>query len=156
MRRSIILVLVFVAVIFGWNSSAKADSTLTISFDELPVGGLRFVPADSYMSLGVVFSRDIPIYSVAAVEPDWWVQKFQAGGGTLPNVMGLSPNVDTGGRTIDMVFVVPGTNIPTTTDFISALFADTEVGSTIGLFEAFDINGNLIGWPVPPRRILLL
>lgn len=47
------------------------------------------MPADSHKSLAVIFSRDIPIYSVAEMEPNWWVQKFEAGAGSLPNVMGF-------------------------------------------------------------------
>lgn len=142
MQRSFLSALVVAALLYAGPQSVSVAGV--INFDDQPYGGLTYIASDSYRSSGGVFSRDIPIYSVAAVEANWWVTIFQAGGGTLPNVMALSPAIDSR-RTIDMTFVVPGTNTSATTNFVSALLGDSEVGSTIGLFEAFDINGNLIG-----------
>lgn len=124
----------------------------SIDFDDYPSGGLTFAAASRYQALGIVFSRDIPIYSVAPVEATWWVNMFRAGGGSLPNVLPLSATVDPR-LAIDVYFVVPGTSQPATTDLVSALFADSEVGSTIGRFEAFDADGHLITTqsPITPQ-----
>jgi len=145
MKKGIVFLVILAVFLVGHITTSLAAY---INFDDLPTGGFTFVDSTRYQSTGVVFSRDIPIYSVAAVEADWWVQKFQAGGGTLPNVMALTSTYDSR-LTIDMSFVVPGTTTPATTDFVSALFADSEVGSTIGLLEAFDINGSLIASTSP-------
>ena len=134
----VLLVIVFMG--FLWSSTTLA---MLIDFDDYPTGPLSFAPADRYQTLGVIFNRDIPVYSVAVLEPQWWVNKFENGGGSLPNVMGLSRSLDPR-LSIDMQFVIPGTYIPATTDYVSVLLADSEVGSTIGLVEAFDINGNLL------------
>ena len=145
MKKSIIFFTILAVLVVGQITSAVAA---IINFDDYSTGPLTFASSTRYQPLGAVFSRDIPIYSVAAVEANWWVEKFQAGGGTLPNVMALSSAVDPR-LSIDMSFVVPGTTTPATIDFISALFCDSEVGSTIGLFEAFDIKGKLIASTSP-------
>lgn len=120
----------------------------TINFDDYLQGTLTYAAADRYRSVGVVFSRGIPIYSVAAVEANWWVQIFQAGGGTLPNALPLSSTVDSR-LSIEMSFVRPGTSTPATTDLAGVMFADSEVGSTMAKFEAFDANGTLIASSTP-------
>ena len=130
---------------FGQRSEA---ATSTINFDDYPYGRLTFASSNQFQSVGAVFNRDIPIYSVAAMETIGWVVVFTLGGGTVPNVMGLSSSIDPR-ITIEMRFVVPGTTNPATTDLVGADFFDTEVGSLTGTFQAFDIDGKLIGSITP-------
>jgi len=129
-------------------SQRSEGSTSTINFDDYPYGRLTFASSNRYQSVGVLFNRDIPIYSVAAMEASWWVNIFTNGGGTVPNVMGLSSSIDPR-TTIEMRFVFPGTTNPATTDLVGADFFDSEVGSLTGTFQAFDVNGNPIGSITP-------
>ena len=145
MNKLTTMALLVAGLVSTWGASGLAA---TINFDDYPTGTISFADASRYRSVGAIFSRDIPIYSVAAVEAGWWVTKFAAGGGSLPNVMALSPAIDSR-RSIDLTFVVPGSSAPATTNFVSALVADTEVGTFIGRFEAFDVNGNLLGSTSP-------
>ena len=140
MKKGIVVLMTLVALILVQSTIALAA---TINFDDYSTGALTFADSDRYQSLGVIFNRDIPIYSVAAVEANWWVQIFEAGGGTLPNVMALSATVDPR-LSIDMYFVEPGTTTLATTDNVSFLLADSEVGSIIARCETYDIDGNLI------------
>jgi hypothetical protein len=128
----------------------RGQATLAgeINFDDYPVGRLSFADSMRYLSVGAIFDREIPIYSVASMEAPWWVATFSAGGGTLPNVMGLSPTVDPR-RSIDMSFVVPGTNTAAATSFVKVLFADSEVGTTIGRLDAYGADGSLLASLAP-------
>jgi hypothetical protein len=119
-------------------------STNVINFDDYPSGSLSFASSNRYESVGVIFNRDIPLWSPEVVAPNWWVQIAIAGGVTLPNVLPLTDNPGAAGHSIEMFFVVPGTSIPATTDFFSCLLDDSEVGSGTGLVEAFDAGGNLL------------
>ena len=76
-KKSIIFFTILAVLVVGQITSAVAA---IINFDDYSTGPLTFASSTRYQPLGAVFSRDIPIYSVAAVEADWWVEKFQAGG----------------------------------------------------------------------------
>jgi len=91
-----------------------------------------------------VFSRAIPIYTLASVEPDWWVQMFKAAGGTTPNAMPLSTNRRS--EHYDRFEVRPPRvpRLPPPTDSFSVQIFDSEPGSTACKVEAFDAQGHVI------------
>ena len=113
----------------------------TINFDDFTVtGGTSFASSTRYQGIGAIFSRDIPIEHVAIAEPGN-LADFVTLGGTTPNALALNTAL---GSQIDLMFVLPGTFTPATTDSVQVLFFDTEIGSTLGTIQAFDINNNLI------------
>jgi hypothetical protein len=131
--------LAFLAITLAVFGNAKATS---VSFDDFDAGGgIRLASPDRYRWLGVVFSDSIPIGTVC-LEP-WFCQIFQNLGGTLPNALALGA-YNAPPYSIEASFVVPGTAIPATTDFVSVLFCDSEVGSLLGCVEAYDSSGTLI------------
>jgi hypothetical protein len=134
------LALVFLFEVFFTRPAVSG----LIAFDDFsPPSGFGFASADRYRNSGVVFDRAIPIENVSAVEPGFF-PAFLAQGGTTPNALALTVAFAGAGLSIDVLFVEPGTSMPTTTDFFQARFFDTEVGSLLGKLEAFDSNGILI------------
>lgn len=119
-------------------------STNIINFDDYPSGELSFASSNRYQNVGAIFSRNIPLWSPEIVAPDWWVRIAIAGGVSMPNVLPLTGDPAAAGHVIDLIFVVPGTTMPATTDYFSCLLDDSEFGSGTGLVEAFDTRGNLL------------
>jgi hypothetical protein len=114
----------------------------SIDFDDLGDQGssLRFAPSNHYAGRGVIFSRDIPFSNVCGA--GWPCSFWATRGGTTPNFMNLPG--PPAAREIEMRFVVPGTTIPATTDYVAALLGDSNVGTTNGTLEAFDADGSLL------------
>jgi hypothetical protein len=140
-----------IASLLGAAGQLRA-STKVINFDDYPSGSFSLASSNRYESVGVIFNRDIPLWSPEVVAPNWWVQIAAAGGVTLPNVLPLTDHPGAAGHSIEMFFVVPGRAIPATTDFFSCLLDDSEVGSGTGLVEVFDAYGNVLAStnPVTP------
>ena len=141
MKRAFEIVCV-AAIVASLGSAAVAS---VITFDDLDAGGgAAFAPADTYRDVGVVFSRDFQFYDVVAVDPTF-AQVFYANGGAPPNSLVLTPGFPGGFLTIDATFVMPGTNVPTTMDHVSAFFGDSNAGTSIGVLEAYDATDQLLG-----------
>lgn len=126
-----------IIVLCLWSSIIFA---VTIDFDDVTTDYLIYAPVDQYVSQGIVFDSPMLISNIALVEPGFY-STFINVGGTAPNVLVLSNPYS---REISASFVVPGTLIKATTDFVSMLFCDSEIGSTLGTIDAYDINGVLI------------
>ncbi len=113
-----------------------------IDLDDLPLAEavVRFAPSNHYQAFGAVFSRDIPYSDRAwpSAPASYWPSR----GGSVPHFIVLNPPAPR--DSIEIRFVIPGTTIPATTDFVRAQFGDTEDGSNIGLLEAFDSSGALL------------
>ena len=113
----------------------------TVNFDDYVFSSpLSYAAANRYQSLGVVFSREIPVANVFELEPQNY-QYFLNVGGTAPNAMCLSNDT---GLSIEAKFVVPGTTTPATTTHVRILAFDSEIGSMLGYLSAYDVNGDLI------------
>jgi len=113
----------------------------TINFDNFAFNsGTSLIAASSYQSVGAVFNRSIPLENVGVAEPGN-LTAFINAGGTTPNALALNNAL---GSQIDLTFVLPGTSTPATTNGVSILFFDTEVGSTLGTIQAFDANNGLL------------
>lgn len=131
--------------LLSWLALACSSFSATITFDDVDAGGLfALAPATNYQSLGVLFSREIPVLDIRASRVDASFRtNFIAAGGTLANAMALgtnfSPDLD-----LNLRFVLPGTTIPTTINYFRALFGDGDVGTLLGTLEAFDTNDVLI------------
>ena len=72
-------------------SVALAGSSFgaTINFDDVNAGGgVVFAPSTNYQSVGVLFSRNIPVMAISVAEA-WFQTNFIAAGCTWPNAMGL-------------------------------------------------------------------
>jgi hypothetical protein len=130
---------VLLALTLGALANAQATS---VSFDDFDAcGGVGLASWDRYRSLGVVFSDNIPIGAVCLEE--WFCSIFQGLGGTLDNALALGAFCAPP-YSIEAMFVVPGTAIPATTDFVSVLFFDGDVGTILGCIETYDASGALV------------
>jgi hypothetical protein len=99
-----------------------------LTFDDLPVGSYA---DDAYRDLGAVFGAGSEVKAYADLPHTY--EK------SPPNVM----NVRGDPHRID--FVVPGQHVAGVTDFVSVWMHDTNVGTTLGVLEAYDAQGQLIG-----------
>jgi hypothetical protein len=125
--------------------TAQAALAATITFDDFGVGGsFALAPSTHYQSIGVLFSRDIPIVDIVdhRVDPSFRTN-YMAAGCTLPNAMVLGTNFNPD-LDINLTFVVPGTTIPANINYFRALFGDGNVGTVLGTLKAFDACGNLL------------
>jgi len=128
-----------VSGLIGLAVTAIPVMAVTIDFDDIVVGGVfRTVPADQYLSEGILFDQPIEIVDVEMWSPPY-VGEFVAGGGTLPNAWVILASLQ-----FEATFVIPGTSIPTTIDSIVLHVFDTNVGTTFGTLEAFDLHGTLL------------
>jgi hypothetical protein len=127
------------------STPASASIDPYVNFDDISVGGsgIAFLARDRYVSEGVLFNRDIPVCSVAAVEPSF-LPVFISGGGTPPNSMPLTPAIPGAGLEIEVSFVLPGTTIPGTTDYVRLDGFDSDIGTVIGTLQAYDRNSLLL------------
>ena len=121
-------------------TSAQAD-LVRATFDSMGgPGEIRFVDAEAYRSWGLVFDRDIPVGDVFDLDTSKY-SEFLELGGTDPYGMALT---EQWGTVIEGRFVDPVTLAPRTSDVLSMLFYDTNVGTNLGVLEAYDIHGDLI------------
>jgi len=98
--------------------------------------------ADALRKFGMVANTSYTLCNVELIQPDAYEQ-YLAAGGTPPSALILSSTV--GQLTLDMRFVVPDTDTAATTNSVSLLFFDTNVGTLAGWVEAYDVFGTLLG-----------
>ena len=114
-----------------------------IDFDDVEVtAGVGWTDWDHYRDIGVLFSHDLCLENVGLGEPGFQ-PTFELGGGTEPNGLALS-YAACGHVIIEATFVIPGTDIPTTADVVTADAFDAQVGTSLGTLEAYDAEDNLI------------
>lgn len=124
-------------------SSAASAAPHTVPFDSAIFDSptASFSP-DALRKFGMVANTDYTLCNVELIQPDAYDQ-YLAAGGTPPAALILSTTV--GQLTLDMRFVVPDTDLAATTNSVSLLFFDTNVGTMAGWVEAYDVFGTLLG-----------
>jgi len=121
---------------------AFAGST-TVNFDDISVvGPFAYAPPDTYLGQGIVFESPIPVENVQVAEP-WWLPTFQSEGGSGTNALSLTSAFGTP-IFVDARFVIPGTFTPGVTDHVTVDAFDGNVGTMLGRFDVFDVQGDLI------------
>ncbi len=118
-----------IAFLFCYIFDPVASQAGTVlNFDDLPVGSM----VDSnYRSKGALFSIGCVVHAYG--EPG-----FGPNVGSPPHCLAVFE------QPIRIDFVVPGTEIPGTTDNVSVWMSDTEVGSLLGILDAYDADGLLL------------
>ncbi len=128
--------------------AAPDQALAVINFDELvpsdqlPPGNAGLFPADQYFFDGILFDMSIQIQDVEASAPSFFNQFFLPGGGTGSNALAL--NASALSLSLEGMFVLPGTSMLGLTDFVQVDAFDGNLGTSIGMLEAFDIDGALI------------
>jgi len=126
------------------TATAHAGSDGLITFDEIQFDGvLTTIAADHYLNQGVLFGDTPHLVDITLGQPDQ-IPQFVAGGGSLNNVLVLANSINQ--TFIDLFFVAPGTTAPAVTSWFSVLAFDTDIGTQLGAIEAYDIDGNLLGF----------
>ncbi len=135
------------AILFAAPDQALA----VINFDELvpsaqpPPGNAGLFPADQYFFDGILFDMSIQIQDVEASAPSFFNDFFLPGGGTGSNALALNNAWPIGDLKIAIgMFIVNETADPAVTDFVQVDAFDGNLGTSIGMLEAFDIGGALI------------
>ncbi len=97
---------------------------------------------DAFRQFGMVADASFTLCNVALIQPDAYDQ-YLAAGGTPPAALLLASMVSQ--FQLELSFVVPDTDIAASTDSVSFLFFDTNVGTMAGWIEAYDVKGKLLG-----------
>jgi len=105
-----------------------AQAGTVLNFDDLPVGS---TVDSNYRSKGALFSMGCVVHAYG--EPG-----FGTNIGSPPHCLAVFE------QPLRIDFVVPGTDIPGTTDNVSVWMSDNSVGSLLGVLYAYDADGLLI------------